>query len=142
MSASSSVFTRGHLPRPTAVSASGSWITDAEGNHYLDAAGGAIASMIGHGDATVAAAMAAQATTLEWVHASAFTTDPVERYAESVGGLVPMDRARVFPVSGGSEAMESALKMARTYHLGPRRAGEIGGHRPLSLLPRKHKGSA
>lgn len=117
MSASSSVFTRGHLPRPTAVSASGSWITDAEGNQYLDAAGGAIASMIGHGDATVAGAMAAQATTLEWVHASAFTTDPVERYAESVGGLVPMDRARVFPVSGGSEAMESALKMARTYHL-------------------------
>jgi adenosylmethionine-8-amino-7-oxononanoate aminotransferase len=61
--------------------------------------------------------MAAQTTTLEWVHASAFTTDPLERYAESVAGLVPMDRARVFPVSGGSEAMESALKMARAYHL-------------------------
>jgi hypothetical protein len=117
MSASSSVFTRSHVPRPTAVSASGSWVTDSEGNQYLDAAGGAIASVIGHGDATVAGAMAAQTTTLEWVHASAFTTDPLERYAESVAGLVPMDRARVFPVSGGSEAMESALKMARAYHL-------------------------
>jgi hypothetical protein len=117
MSASSSVFTRSHVPRPTAVSASGSWVTDSEGNQYLDAAGGAIASVIGHGDATVAGAMAAQTTTLEWVHASAFTTDPVERYAESVASLVPMDRARVFPVSGGSEAMESALKMARAYHL-------------------------
>jgi hypothetical protein len=117
MSASSSVFTRSHVPRPTAVSASGSWVTDSEGNQYLDAAGGAIASVIGHGDATVAGAMAAQTTTLEWVHASAFTTDPLERYAESVASLVPMDRARVFPVSGGSEAMESALKMARAYHL-------------------------
>jgi hypothetical protein len=117
MSPSSSVFSRSQIPRPTAVSASGSWVTDTEGNQYLDAAGGAIASVIGHGDATVAKAMAAQTTTLEWVHASAFTTDPVERYAESVAGLVPMDRARVFPVSGGSEALESALKMARAYHL-------------------------
>ena len=116
MSASSSVFARSQLPRPTAVSASGSWVTDAEGNQYLDAAGGAIASVIGHGDATVARAMAAQATTLEWVHASAFTTDPMERYAEAVAGLVPMDRARVFPVSGGSEAVESAWKLARQYY--------------------------
>jgi len=117
MSASSSVFTRSHLPRPTAVSASGAWITDADGNRYLDAAGGAIASVIGHGDPSVAEAMAAQTRSVDWVHASAFTTDPVERYAEAVAGLVPMDRARVFPVSGGSEAMESALKMARAYHL-------------------------
>jgi adenosylmethionine-8-amino-7-oxononanoate aminotransferase len=117
MSESSSVFTRGYLPRPTAVSASGSWITDADGNEYLDAAGGAIASVIGHGDATVAKAMAAQAGSVDWVHASAFTTDAVERYADAVAGLVPLDRARVFPVSGGSEAMESALKMARAYHL-------------------------
>ncbi len=61
--------------------------------------------------------MAAQVSSVDWVHASAFTTDPVERYAEAVAGLVPMDGARVFPVSGGSEAMESALKMARAYHL-------------------------
>jgi adenosylmethionine-8-amino-7-oxononanoate aminotransferase len=117
MSASSSVFTRGHQPLPTAISASGAWITDADGNKYLDAAGGAIASVIGHGDPTVADAMATQARSVDWVHASVFTTDPVERYADAVAGLVPMDRARVFPVSGGSEAMESALKMARAYHL-------------------------
>jgi adenosylmethionine-8-amino-7-oxononanoate aminotransferase len=117
MSASSSVFTRSHQPRPTAVSASGAWITDADGNRYLDAAGGAIATVIGHGDPSVAEAMATQTRSVDWVHASAFTTDPVERYAEAVAGLVPMDRARVFPVSGGSEAMESALKMARAYHL-------------------------
>ncbi|MET0697349.1 MAG: aspartate aminotransferase family protein [Acidimicrobiia bacterium] len=117
MSASSSVFTRSHPPHPTAVSANGAWITDADGNRYLDAAGGAIASVIGHCDPAVAEAMVAQARSVDWVHASAFTTDPVERYAEAVAGLVPIDLPRVFPVSGGSEAMESALKMARTYHL-------------------------
>lgn len=117
MSAQSSVFTRSQKHLPTAVSASGSWVTDVDGKRYLDAAGGAIASLIGHGDPAVAKAMASQAETLEWAHASAFTTKPVERYAEAVAGLVPMDRSRVFPVSGGSEGMESALKMARAYHL-------------------------
>jgi len=117
MSATSSVFARSQQLRPTAVTASGAWIIDADGNQYLDAAGGAIASVIGHGDAAVAEAIAVQTRTVDWVHASAFTTDAVERYADAVAGLAPMDRARVFPVSGGSEAMESALKMARAYHL-------------------------
>jgi adenosylmethionine-8-amino-7-oxononanoate aminotransferase len=84
---------------------------------YLDAAGGAIVVGIGHGDPDVAAVMTAQASALDWVHASAFATEPVEQYAAAVASLVPMDRARVFPVSGGSEAMESALKMARAFHL-------------------------
>jgi hypothetical protein len=113
----SSVFTRSRKQPPVAVSGSGSWITDANGRHYLDAAGGAIASLIGHGDLTVAAAMRDQAATLEWAHASAFTTGPVEEYAADVASFVPMDQARVYPVSGGSEAIETALKMARAYHL-------------------------
>lgn len=92
-------------------------MTDAMGQLYLDAAGGAITVGIGHGDPAVAAAMAAQASTLDWVHASAFTTDSLETYAAAIAAVVPMDLARVFPVSGGSEAMESALKMARAYHL-------------------------
>jgi len=92
-------------------------VTGADGRMYLDAAGGAIVVGIGHGDPDVAAVMAAQASVLDWVHASAFTTEPVEEYAAAVASLVPIDRARVFPVSGGSEAMESALKMARAYHL-------------------------
>ena len=117
MSKGSSVFTRSRKAPPVAVSAQGAWITDADGRQYLDAAGGAIASLIGHGDAGVVAAMAAQAGTLEWAHASIFSTDPVEEYARAVADLVPMDDARVYPVSGGSEATESALKMARSYHL-------------------------
>ena len=117
MSENSSVFTRSRRPPPVAVSAAGAWITDAEGRQYLDAAGGAIASLIGHGDPAVAAALSAQAETLEWAHASTFTTLPTEEYAAALAALVPMDEARVYPVSGGSEAIETALKMARAYHL-------------------------
>jgi hypothetical protein len=117
MSEKSSVFTRSRRPPPVAVSAAGAWITDEDGKRYLDAAGGAIASLIGHGDPAVAAAMATQAQTLEWAHASTFTTGPAEEYAAAVAALVPMVEARVFPVSGGSEAIETAMKMARTYHL-------------------------
>ncbi|MDP9145244.1 MAG: aspartate aminotransferase family protein [Actinomycetota bacterium] len=111
------MFSRGKVELPTAVSADGAWITDAAGRMYLDAAGGAIVVGIGHGDSDVAEAMSSQTLALDWVHASAFTTEPVEEYAEALAGLVPMDDARVFPVSGGSEATESALKMARAYHL-------------------------
>lgn len=97
--------------------AAGSTITDSNGKQYLDAAGGAIASSIGHGHPDVIAAMAHQAATVEYVHATQFSTPVLESFASRVAGLVPVDDARVFPVSGGSEANESALKLARSYHL-------------------------
>lgn len=103
---------------PTAVSANGSWVTDAEGKQYLDAAGGAIVVGIGHGVEEIAETMAAQTATLAYVHGSTFTTEALEAYATELATVVPLDGARVFPVSGGSEAMETALKMARAYHLG------------------------
>jgi hypothetical protein len=113
----SSVFHRagGHLP--TALSATGSWVTDVEGKQYLDAAGGAIVVGIGHGVVEIAETIAAQTATLAYVHGSTFTTEPLEAYASELAKVVPVDGARVFPVSGGSEAMETALKMARAYHL-------------------------
>ena len=114
----SSVFHRGAGDLPTAVSARGSWVTDAEGKQYLDAAGGAIVVGIGHGVEEMAKTIAAQTATLAYVHASSFTTESLEAYASELATVVPIDGARVFPVSGGSEAMETALKMARAYHLG------------------------
>jgi len=113
----SSVFARAANEPPLAVSAKGSWITDAEGKLYLDAAGGAIVVGIGHGDPDVAAVMSAQAADLDWVHPSAFSNGPVEDYAAAIAEVAPVDDARVFPVSGGSEAMETALKMARAFHI-------------------------
>src|SRR3954452_16522795 len=102
---------------PVAVRAEGSTIWDADGKAYLDAAGGAIVVGIGHGRREIADVMARQASTLAFAHGSAFTSEPLERYAEAVGCHLPLTDPAIYPVAGGSEAMETALKMARAYHL-------------------------
>ncbi len=102
---------------PVAVRAQGSTIWDAAGRAYLDAAGGAIVVNIGHGRRSVAEAMAEQAGRVAFAHGSAFTSEPLERYAAEVGPHLPVDDPAIYPVSGGSEAIESALKLARAYHL-------------------------
>ena len=61
--------------------------------------------------------MAEQAGRVAYAHGSAFTTEPLERYAREVGPLLPVDDPAIYPVSGGSEAIETALKLARAYHL-------------------------
>lgn len=102
---------------PVAVGAEGAWIEDAEGRRYLDGAGGAVVASIGHGDAEVIRAIAEQAASLSYVHGTAFTTEALEAYADELAPLLPVDDPRVYPVSGGSEAVETALKLARAYHL-------------------------
>ena len=112
----SSVFSRG-TSLPTAVSAKGCWIVDSDGNRYLDAAGGAVVCGVGHGRREVANAISDQLATVGYVHPTTFTTQIVEDYARAVAERTPMEGARVYPVSGGSEAMETALKLARAYHV-------------------------
>ena len=102
---------------PIAVEAFGSTIRDAAGRSYLDAAGGAIVVNVGHGRREIAAAMADQAGRLAYAHGSAFTTKPLEAYAREVAVHLPMDDPAIYPVSGGSEAIETALKLARAFHL-------------------------
>jgi len=102
---------------PVAVRAEGSTIWDADGRAYLDAAGGAIVVGIGHGRESVARVMAEQAGRVAYAHGTAFTSAPLERYAAALAAHLPMDDPAVYPVSGGSEAMESALKLARAYHV-------------------------
>ncbi len=112
------VFRRSGVPEPpVAVEAYGSTIRDADGREYLDAAGGAIVVNVGHGRQEIAAAMAEQAGRLAYAHASAFTTEPLEAYAREVAPHLPVDDPAIYPVSGGSEAIETALKLARAYHL-------------------------
>src|SRR6478609_10594893 len=105
------------LDPPVAVEAHGTTIVDADGREYLDAAGGAIVVNVGHGRAEIAAVMAAQATRLAYAHGSAFTTEPLEAYAREVAVHLPVDDPAIYPVSGGSEAIETALKLARAYHV-------------------------
>ena len=102
---------------PVAVEASGSTIRDAEGREYLDAAGGAIVVNVGHGRREIADVMADQAGRLAYAHGSAFTTEPLEAYARAVAPHLPVDDPAIYPVSGGSEAIETALKLARAYHI-------------------------
>ena len=79
--------------------------------------------------------MAAQAGLLEYVHSTQFTTEAVARFAAHVAEVVPMRAARVFPVSGGSEANETAIKLARAYHLAH---GETERHVILARLGAYH----
>jgi len=110
------VFARGSgLPR--VARASGCQVWDAEGRRYLDGAGGAVVVGIGHGVASVAEAIAEQAARVAYAHGTAFTSEALEAYAAELAALVPVDDARVYPVSGGAEAVETALKMARAHHL-------------------------
>ncbi|MGH2590845.1 MAG: aspartate aminotransferase family protein [Actinomycetota bacterium] len=102
---------------PRAVRAEGVWIEDARGERYLDAAGGAIVVNVGHGDRALVDAMADQASRTPYVHGALFTTDALEDYADDVATVLPLDDARIYPVSGGSEAVETAIKLARSYHL-------------------------
>jgi adenosylmethionine-8-amino-7-oxononanoate aminotransferase len=112
----SHVFGRGSgLPR--VARARGCQVWDSEGRRYLDAAGGAVVVGIGHGDASVVAAIGAQAAEVAYAHGTMFTSDALESYAGELAAVVPVDGARVYPVSGGSEAVETALKMARAFHL-------------------------
>jgi adenosylmethionine-8-amino-7-oxononanoate aminotransferase len=112
------VFRRSSSPDPAvAVSAHGSTIVDADGREYLDAAGGAIVVNVGHGRREIADAAADQAARLSYAHGSAFTTEPLERYAAELGPHLPVDDPYLYPVSGGSEAIETALKLARATHL-------------------------
>jgi adenosylmethionine-8-amino-7-oxononanoate aminotransferase len=112
------VFRRSLDPAlPVAVEALGSTIRDASGREYLDAAGGAIVVNVGHGRASIARVLGEQAGRLSYAHGSAFTTEPLEAYAAEIGPYLPVDDPAIYPVSGGSEAIETALKMARAYHL-------------------------
>ena len=102
---------------PVAVRAEGSTIWDADGRAYLDAAGGAVVVGIGHGRESVARVMAEQASRVAYAHGTAFTSEALERYADALAPHLPLRDPAIYPVAGGSEAMESALKLVRSYHL-------------------------
>ena len=100
---------------PVAVRGEGVWLWDADGNKFLDFASSAVVNFIGHGDRAIARAMAEQASQLEFAHSSNFTTEVAEQFAQELldfAGPAFRDGA-VFFTSGGSESVESALKLAR-----------------------------
>ncbi|MEW5885251.1 MAG: aspartate aminotransferase family protein [Pseudomonadota bacterium] len=103
-----------HLP-PRAVSGSGAWLTDEHGRRYLDACGGAAVSCLGHGHPEVLRAMHRQIDCLAYAHTSFFTTEVAEQLADHLVANAPAGMSHAYFVSGGSEAVEAALKLARQY---------------------------
>ncbi len=98
---------------PRAVRAEGVYIYDADGKAYLDASGGAAVSCLGHGDPEVIGAIKAQLDRMPFAHTSFFTNDPAEELAHALSGKAPGGEWRVYFLSGGSEANEAAMKLAR-----------------------------
>jgi adenosylmethionine-8-amino-7-oxononanoate aminotransferase len=103
-----------HTP-PVAVAGGGMYLTDSTGKQYLDASGGAAVSCLGHGHPDVIAAMHAQIDKLAYAHTSFFTTDVAEELAHRLVAGAPAGISHVYFVSGGSEGVEAAMKMARQY---------------------------
>jgi len=102
---------------PVAAGGTGIEIVDATGRRYLDASGGAAVSCLGHGHPAVNKALHEQIDRLAYAHTGFFTTDVAERLADNLIAHAPKGISHSYLVSGGSEAVEAALKMARQYFI-------------------------
>ncbi|QWF37826.1 aspartate aminotransferase family protein [Bordetella hinzii] len=100
---------------PVATRGSGVWVYDSEGRSYIDGSGGAAVSCLGHNHPDVQAAMHAQIDAISYAHTGFFTTEVAERLADCLVAGAPAGTSHAYFVSGGSEAVEAALKMARQY---------------------------
>ncbi len=106
-----------HSDLPTAVGGEGCYLIDAEGKRYFDGSGGAAVSCLGHSNQRVRDAIKAQVEKLAFAHTGFLTSEPAEALADLLIANAPGDLDRVYFVSGGSEAVESAIKLARQYHV-------------------------
>lgn len=97
--------------------AHGCWITDIGGRQYFDGASGALVVNVGHDDSLVTSAIRRQLDSVSYVHPTAFDSEVVEAYGDALARHLPMEAPSIYPVSGGSEAVETALKVARAFHL-------------------------
>lgn len=111
------VFYQTRLTRPELDRSEGIYLWDTSGKRYLDGSSGAMVSNIGHSNPAVLAAMRAQMDKATFGYRLHFQSSAAEALAEKVAGLSPAGLNRVFFVSGGSEAVESAIKLARQYAL-------------------------
>ncbi|WP_114964352.1 aspartate aminotransferase family protein [Alkalilacustris brevis] len=107
--------TRSHPP--IAARGEGCYIIDSNGKRYLDGSGGAAVSCLGHSDPEVIAAIKDQLDKLAFAHTGFFSSEPAEALADELIAHAPKGIERVYLVSGGSEAVEAALKLARQYYM-------------------------
>ena len=116
---------------PTAVRGEGAYLIDSDGRRYLDASGGAAVSCLGHSDAEVIEAVRRQIGNLAYAPPSFSPSEPMEELADFLIARAPAGMRSVYFVSGGSEAVEAALKLARQYFV------EIGQPQRTHLIARR-----
>jgi adenosylmethionine-8-amino-7-oxononanoate aminotransferase len=102
---------------PKAIGGEGVYLFAEDGRRVIDASGGAAVSCLGHQHPRVIAAIAKQASTLAYAHTAFFTSEPAEALAETLVGHEPGGLAYAYFVSGGSEAIEASIKLARQYFI-------------------------
>jgi hypothetical protein len=120
---------------PLAVQGDGVYIVDNNGKRYIDASGGAAVSCLGHSNSRVIEAIKAQLERLAFAHTGFFSSLPAEALAESLINEAPGRLDRVYLVSGGSEAVEAAIKLARQYFI---EIGQPSRHRVIARLQSYH----
>ena len=125
--------TKGQLP--TAVAGDGCYLIDSSGKRYFDGSGGAAVSCLGHSNAHVRAALHDQLDQLAFAHTGFFTSDAAEKLADRLVAEAPEGIDRVYLVSGGSEAVEAALKLARQYFM---EIGQPERHRVIARRQSYH----
>ncbi|WP_349362441.1 MAG: aspartate aminotransferase family protein [Roseitalea porphyridii] len=131
----SHVFGRGRAPLPVAARGEGCYIFDDAGRAYLDGSGGAAVSCLGHSDPDVRAAMHAQLDRIAFAHTGFFTSEPAEELAALLCAHAPEGIGKVYLLSGGSEAVEAAIKLARQYFL---ETGQPERHRLIARRQSYH----
>ena len=120
---------------PTVERGKGVYLYDTDGRRYIDAAGGALVVNIGHGVSEIAEAMAAQARRVAFAHGTQFTSEAIESYAAALSKISPIPDTRLYLVSGGSEATETAFKLARQVCLA---RGEPGRYKIIARWSSYH----
>ncbi len=123
------------VPPPTAVAGEGCYLIDSSGKRYLDGSGGAAVSCLGHDDGEVIAAIKAQLDAVAFAHTGFFTSEPAEALADLLIAHAPGNLDRVYFVSGGSEAVEAAIKLARQFML---ETGQDSRHRVIGRRQSYH----
>ena len=120
---------------PIAVGGKGVYLTDINGKQYLDASGGAAVSCLGHGDPEIIDAIKSQLDRMEFAHTGFFTSEAAESLADLLVENAPNGIDRVYLVSGGSEAVEAAIKLARQYFL---EIGQPSRHKVIARFQSYH----
>ncbi|KIC08882.1 aminotransferase [Leisingera sp. ANG-M1] len=134
----SNLFYQSRLARPMLDRAEGIYLWDTSGKRYIDGSSGAMVSNIGHSNPNVIAAMKAQMDKSTFGYRLHFQNEPAEQLARMTAGLMPEGLDRVFFVSGGSEAVESSIKLARQYAL---TQGQESRWKVISRFPSYHGGT-